>query len=124
MDFSISSQLKPGYLLIESEGRALSKHALFEHARLIFEEIAKYDCRKILLHEPGLELPASVIDYIELVETLSITYPPEIRSFRIAFVLSPRYTDIAHFCETICVNRGFWYYGFTSLQQGEDWLLG
>lgn len=122
MNFTITSQNKSDYLLIESKGRIVTKAELFKHSQLVHEEIIRYDNKKILVYEPELHFPQDLFSYLALVHNYIDNFPPDIRLLKIAIVVSAVYEEIAKFWAIACQNRGFPYNGFTSLQEAHTWL--
>ena len=109
--------------MIESKGEILKKTDLFEHSRLIYEEIIKHDNNKILVNEPEMHFPQDLFSYLALVRHYIDEFPPEIQLLKIAIVVSAQYQEIAKFWEIACQNRGFPYFTFTSFQEAHNWLI-
>lgn len=122
MNITITSQNKEEYLLIESKGDVETKEDLIRHCDLVFEEISKYDAKKILIYEPETTFPLEIYPYFDLVKHYTETFPPDIKSLKIAAVLAKEFREIAETWETLCVSRGFDYFVFTSFQEAENWI--
>lgn len=123
MDITITSANTDDYLLINSAGVIKNKDDLFKHATLVYDEFVKQDKQKILIDNRKTLLPPDLFSYYEQVKYFSETFPSRIRLVKIAVVVSPEYAEIGKFWETVCVNRGFQYFVFTSLQEAHRWLL-
>ena len=71
MNTTVSSELKPGYLLLVGSGEVVSLDQYRFLARQYSDEIRKYDCRKIIVDErqvaygPSLLLQLDIIDFYE-----------------------------------------------------------
>ena len=71
MDTTVSSELRPGYLLLVGSGEVVSLDQYRFLARQYSDEIRKYDCRKIIVDErqvaygPSLLLQLDIIDFYE-----------------------------------------------------------
>lgn len=123
MDITITSENKKEYLLIESKGILKTSDDLLKHAELIYAEIIKYDCAKILINEPGTSLPLDITQYFSVVKNYRNHFPSEIRELRLAIVVNTDYREVAETWETLCVSRGFQYFAFTSFEEAKNWLL-
>lgn len=123
MNIIITSADKKEYLLVESKGMAVSKEDLILHCQLVFKEILKYNCNKILINEPDTIFSLEITHYFELIKNYVDTLPPETRKLKIAAVVAPKYKAVAETWETLCGTRGFNYFAFTSFDKAEDWLL-
>lgn len=123
MNVQISSTEKSDYLLIISKGKLENEDDLFAHAHMIYEEIAKYDQKKILLEQTGTHFPKKLFSYLDLVKEYQSNFPPEISFLKIACVVLPEYMELGKFWETASVNRGFQFFIFTSLEDAEAFLL-
>lgn len=123
MNFTISSENRPEYLLIESKGHVVSKADLVKHSQLIYEEISKYNNKKILIYEPEMHFPQDLFAYIALVHDYIDNFPPDIRLLKIAIVVSAEYESPAKFWALACQNRGFDYSAFTSIKEANACLV-
>ncbi len=71
MNTTVSSELRPGYLLLVGSGEVVSLDQYRFLARQYSDEIRKYDCRKIIVDErqvaygPSLLLQLEIIDFYE-----------------------------------------------------------
>ena len=123
MEISITSQNTSEYLLIESKGSLETGADLLTHSQLLYNEIKKYDAKKILIDEPGTHFPLDLFLYFDLVKNYIDHFPPDIRSLKIAIVTAEAYTEIAQSWEALCVSRGLQFFVFTSFEEAIDWLL-
>jgi len=123
MNIVITSRPEPEYLLVESKGVLFTKDDLVMQSKLIHEEIIKHKAKKILVNEPDTKFPLELFPYYELVKFYVDNFPPEMRLNKIAVVIAQDYEKMARFWETVCNNRGFQYFAFTSFQKAHDWLL-
>jgi hypothetical protein len=123
MDLTITSQNKKEYLLIESKGSLETKEDLFEHSRLLYNEIIKHGAKKILIDEPATHFPLEIFPYFDLVKNYIDNFPPEVRSLKIAIVIAEEYKEIGDSWEALCVSRGLQFFAFISFEEAIDWLL-
>jgi len=123
MNITITSEEKDEYLLIESNGFIENKYDLFEHAEMIYAEIIKYDKKKILINQLGTKFPLELFSYLELANTYGDNFPFELRYLKLAIVVSEPFRKIADFWETACVNRGFQFFSFSSVDEAHYWLI-
>jgi len=123
MNFSITSQKKDGYLLIESKGIVENAEELIAHSRVVYDEIGKYSFDKILVSEPELHLPLDLVSHFNLVKNYTNEFPAEIRKFKIVVVVADSYKEVAASWESICQSRGLQFFAFTSLQDAINCLI-
>ncbi len=123
MNMVISYLETTDYLLLESKGEVTNEAELKEHYKLIFDEILKYDNKKILINGPGTSFPKSLFIYYNLVNYYIDNFPPKIRSLKIATVISEEYKEMGNFWETLCVNQGLQYFVFFTFKEAHDWLI-
>src|SRR6185312_7371533 len=115
MNLTITGQKRDGYLFIESKGIVENVDELMAHSRMIYEEIAKHDFKKILVYEPETSLPLDLIPHFDLVKSYIEQYPAHIRELTIAVVVAS--------WEAVCQSRGLQYYVFTSLEEAVNCLI-
>ena len=123
MNLTIASQKRDRYLFIESKGTLENVDELMAHSRLIYEEIHKYDFKKILIYEPETSLPLDLVPHFNLVKSYIEQYPPDIRELMVAVVVADNYKEVAATWETICQSRGLKYFVFTSLEDAVNCLV-
>jgi|GEM_PF-1973586 len=123
MNFTITSQKKEGYLLIESKGIVENVEELITHSRMIYDEIAKYSFDKILVCEPEIDLPRDLVSHFNLVKNYSKEFPAEIKKLKVAIVVADRYKEVTASWESICQSRGLQFFAFTSLQDAINCLI-
>ncbi len=123
MNITVTSANQSEYLLLESKGMAVSKEDLIKHCELVFKEILKHNCDKILINEPHTDFSLELTDYFDLVRNYVSTLPPETRKLKIAAVVAPQYREVAETWESLCVSRGFTYFAFICFDKAKEWLL-
>lgn len=123
MNFSITSQKKDGYLLIEAKGIVENVEELITHSRMIYDEISKHNFDKILVSEPELHLPLDLVSHFNLVKNYATEFPADIRKLEIAVVVSDTYKEVASSWESICQSRGLRFYVFTSFHDAINCLF-
>lgn len=123
MNVTIAAQKRDGYLFIESKGTLENVDELMAHSRMIYEEIAKHDFKKILVYEPETSLPLDLVPHFKLVQSYIEQYPRDIRELTIAVVVADNYKEVAATWETICQSRGLQYFVFTSLEDAVNCLV-
>src|SRR6478752_9134026 len=120
MSAIVSSESRPGYILIKCSGSMRNVDELRVFSQLIYEEIIKDTHTRILLRN-DVSLPVNPIEYYELVKSYAEDLPDEIRMFKLANVVQPEHHEIIKFWETVCVNRGYNFHGFISEEEGLVW---
>lgn len=123
MEISITSQSKKDYLLIETKANIESKEELMKQSQLIYEEIIRHPFKKILIDERETHLPDNLYAFFDLVKGYVEAFPSTIHELKIAIVVAKEYKEMADTWETLCVSRKLNYFGFTSLEDAEKWLL-
>jgi len=94
-----------------------------DHCTLLFDEILKYNNKKVLIDEPGTRFPKDMFIYYDLVNYYLDNFPREIRFLKIAVVIAEEFKEVGRFWETVCVNKGLQYFAFTSFRDADDWLV-
>ncbi|HUZ58662.1 MAG TPA: hypothetical protein VMU83_07765 [Hanamia sp.] len=123
MNFTITSQKKEGYLLIESKGIIENMEELIAHSRMVYDEIDKYSFDKILVREPELHLPLDLVPHFNLVKNYTTEFPAEIRKLKIAIVVADTYKEVSASRESICQSRGLQFFAFTSSEDAINCLF-
>jgi hypothetical protein len=122
MSAIVSSEKRPGYLLIKCLGSMKNVDELRVFSQLIYEEIIKDNYTRILLRN-DVSLPVNPIEYYELVKSYAEDLPDDIRMLKLANVVKPEHHEMIKFWETVCVNRGYNFHGFISEEEGVKWLI-
>lgn len=122
MNITISSRFTEDYLLIESKGKLETSEELLKHSQLLYEEIVKNGAKKILINEPGTHFPLDLFHYFDLVQNYVESFPPEIRTLKIAIVIADEYKEVAASWEALCVSRGLSFFAFTSFEDARECL--
>lgn len=120
---TITSENNADYLLIRSVASLKNEEDLIKHAMLVFDEYKKYDNKKVVLDGLATAFPSDLFPYYDLVQFYIEKFPPDIREIKLACIISPEYTRIGKFWETVSNNRGFQYRAFTSLREAEEWIM-
>lgn len=123
MEIAITSQKKRDYLFIETKAVLQTTEDLLKQSEMLYEEIAKYSFKKVLIDESETKLPKDLVPYFDLAKNYTAEFPPEIRRLKIAIVTAREYKEIAKSWESLCVSRGMNYCAFTSIGEAEEWLL-
>ncbi|MEO6188558.1 MAG: hypothetical protein ABIO82_03375 [Ginsengibacter sp.] len=116
MNITIATFPKEDYLLIESKGTVETMEELLAHSQMIWEEISKYDFKKILVDDLETIFPLDLASYFNLVKNYVENFPPEIYEAKITIVASEIYKEVMFSWETLCQSRGLQYFVFTSIE--------
>lgn len=119
----ITAENNTEYLLIRSTGNLEDESDLFMHAGLVYDEFKKYNNKRIILDALATEFPSDLFAYYDLVQFYIEKLPPEIRQLKLACVISPEYSNVGKFWQTVSNNRGFKYRAFTSVREAEEWVM-
>lgn len=123
MEITITAHEKMDYLLIETKANVETKEDLIRQSKLLYDEIAKHEFKRILVDELETTLPNNLVPYFDLVKNYVEEFPPEIRELKIATVINKEYKEVSASWETLCRSRGLNYSSFTSFEEAEQWLL-
>ena len=123
MDIKLTSENRVDYLLIESKGILQSLAELTEHGQMIYTEIAKYDCKKVLVMDVETRFPKDIFVYQNLAGNYEEKFPIDLKSIKVAVVVTEEFKDIGEFWQTVCTNRGFDFAAFTAEEDALLWLL-
>lgn len=123
MNVTLTAHPKDDYLLIETGGTIESMEGLLAHSQMLWEEICKYDFKKVLVNEPEIILPQNLVLYFDLVKDYVANFPPEIYNMKIALVFPEKYKEVVLSWETVCQSRGLQYFVFTSFEDAVHCLI-
>ena len=123
MEITITSHEETNYLLIETKATIETKEDLILQSEMLYEEIAKYHFKKILINQLETKLPKDLVVYFELVKNYVEEFPPEIRELKIATFIDEEFKEVSASWETLCRSRGLNYSSFTSFTEAKNWLL-
>jgi hypothetical protein len=121
MSAKISSRKEGDILIIKVSG-TIKKTGLIGLTNQVYEEITRHGCTRIIIDNSDLEMPTKLIEYVNLEKFYTTNLPSEIRSMKLAVVVSPMYKETGNFWETYCRNRGFGYKAFTSIEDASTYM--
>jgi hypothetical protein len=119
MEVKVSTNREEDYLLIRTCGAIEGWVPL---TKRLHEEISKHDCKRIILDHTLLEFPTHLTHYVDLVQFYAENFPGDMRFWRLAVIVDPKYKAVADFWETYCNNRGYPYGAFSSLEAARAWM--
>ncbi len=119
MSVLITSEKQESYLLIRVSGEL---EDLAKLTSVLNEEVIKFDSNIVIMDLRDLELPDSLMEYVDAVSTYQRDFPIEGHSRKVAVVVNPAYKDAAQFWETYSRNRGFLHEAVTSIEDAEEWI--
>lgn len=122
MPFDISARKEKDTLLLKVSGKLESLEELKALSVRLYEASIKFETRKVLIDEMALELTGSIVHQAELIKFYSENLPQEIREYRVAVAVDPKYRDLADFWNLYGSNRGFPWRGVTSLEAAIQWI--
>lgn len=122
MPANISAHQENHYLPIKASGIIESLEELKDFSTALYAEGIKYDTRNVVIDEMQLQLTTSVVHQCELINFYSESLPPQIKQYKIAVAVDPKYRELAEFWELYGSNRGYPWKGFTSLENALDWI--
>ncbi|HLA55916.1 MAG TPA: hypothetical protein VK623_07430 [Flavobacterium sp.] len=123
MDITLTAENKDEYLLIATTGNLETVEDLLMHADLIYQEFLKYGAKKVLLDLQETTFPKNLFSYLDLVNHYISDFSQELQSIKLAVVVTKEYENIGEFWETVCNNRGYEFFAFTSYEKAHDWLM-
>ena len=122
MPVEISAQQKKNYLLISVSGVLENLEELKNLSVQFYEQVIQYETRNVVIDELQLKLTNSIMHQVELIKYYSDNLPPEIKNYKVAVAVDPKYKDLAEFWNLYGTNRGFPWKGFTSLEEALEWI--
>ena len=122
MPVEISAQRKKNYLLISVSGVLENLEELKNLSVQFYEQVIQYETRNVVIDELQLKLTNSIMHQVELIKYYSDNLPPEIKNYKVAVAVDPKYKDLAEFWNLYGTNRGFPWKGFTSLEEALEWI--
>jgi hypothetical protein len=121
---SVSSSLEADYLLIKVSGRVADVNDMKLLTRQIYDEIMRYDSKKIVIDQRESQPLDSLVSQVELVEFYSEEFPVEARYLELAIVTDSKNEKIASFWETYAHNRGYHFRVFYSMDDALKFIGG
>ena len=122
MNTTVSSELRPGYLLLVGSGEVVSLDEYRFLARQYGEEISKYDCRKIIVDErqvaygPSLLLQSDIIDFYEF------DLGEDATDWQLAVVVGNDLIELGEFWAHSSREAGYSYRVFLSIEEAAAFL--
>ena len=116
----ITTNLVNNILILKTSGKIDSWEQITDN---IYKEVLKHNTKKIILDHRDLQLPTSILRYVEVVEHYQKNFPMEIHQLKVAVVVTEGNKSVARFWETYCLNRGFRYLAFTSMKDATNWVM-
>jgi hypothetical protein len=123
MSFTLKSRKKKEYLLIISKGVLSMTEDLVSHSNRVYMETKKFKKQKILVDDTETTFPLSLFNYSDLVNHYVMNFPPEIKQFQVAIVIAEAFKSMAEFWETVCINKGYQFRVFSTVQEAHNWLV-
>ena len=124
MSIAISSDLEADYLLIRISGSVAGIDEMKSTTRQVFDEITKYDAKKILIDQMEYQPPESLLYQTELVDFYSEEFPVDARQLKVAIATERKNKKIAGFWETCANNRGYYFNVFYSIDDAREFMKG
>lgn len=122
MPVNITSRQEKDYLLIKASGSIENVEELKDFSSRLYEEGVKYNTRNVVIDEMQMQLTTPIVHQSELINFYTQNLPPEIKLYRIAVAVDPKYREIADFWELYGTNRGYHWKGLTSLKEAINWI--
>jgi hypothetical protein len=122
MAITISSNLEADYLLIKVSGSIADMKEMMLLTKQIYDEITKYDSRKVVIDQTENQPPNSLVYQANLVDFYSEEFPVEVRHLKLAIVTDIKNKRIADFWETYAHNRGYRFRVFYSMDDARKFI--
>lgn len=107
MEIKVSSRQENNYLLIKGEGVVHNFEEWAYFSKLLSEEIAKQDLKKIIIDELDMDFPDDLDALGKLVDFISTQLPPEIKFLHLVVVMKPIYKRVGDTWQTEIDKRGY-----------------
>lgn len=122
MDLSISSEQVDDYVLVKVKGKVTDFNGMKEVTNKIYNEIAKYNLKKIILDQRENSPPEYVTYQAKLSEYYIQCFPDNMRRIKLAVITDEKHKHLAEFWKTYTTNRGFKFQVFYSFQDACDFI--
>ena len=122
MILTLSTKQENDYLIVESSGSIAN---IEEYKLLVsryYNEIMKYDIKKIILDESKMQYPKSLELQSDIVKHYSGGLFEEFRLWKLACVVDRNIIDIAKFWEFNATQRGYYHKAFDSMEEAKAWI--
>ena len=86
MKLTLSSKIENGYLLVDASGSIADIEEYKLLVKRYYDEIMKYDIKKIILDESKMQYPKSLVLQRDIVEYYTGGLPEELRFWKLACV--------------------------------------
>ena len=118
----ITSNIENDYLLIKASCRVNDLTDYNFLMNKFYEEIMKYEKRKVLVDMREVKYPVSPMLATDSVSYVSKTFSNEIKVLKIAGVVSSNFKVIADFWEFQAIENGMDYKVFTSIEEAHNYM--
>ena len=123
MDINITSRPEEDYLYIECVGRITISSDLPKRAAIVYDEILKFDFKKVLFNQVDTIIPVGLFGYHDVVRHYENDFPAYLKEIKIAVVSAREYDNVGAFWQTICASKGYQFRNFNDLDKAKAWLL-
>ena len=122
MKLILSSKQENDYLVVGASGSIadIEEYKLVE--KRYYEEIMKYDIKKIIIDKTKMLYPKSLVLQSEIVDHYSVGSPETFRLWKLACVVYRNFMDIAKFWEFKATQSGYNHKTFDSIEEARAWI--
>ena len=122
MNTTVSSELRPGYLLLVGSGEVVSLEQYRFLARQYSDEIRKYDCRKIILDERQVAYGPSLLLQLEIIDYYEFDLGADSKDWQLTVVVDNEMIGIAEVWAESSREAGYPYRAFASVEEASAFL--
>ena len=122
MNTTVSSELRPGYLLLVGSGEVVSLDQYRALARQYGDEIGKYDCRKIIVDERQVAYGPSLLLQLEIVDFYEFDLGADATDWQLAVVIDKELLAIGEVWAHSSREAGYPYRVFLSIEEASTFL--
>ncbi len=122
MKLTLSSKIENDYLIVEASGSIADIEEYKLLVKRYYDEIMKYDIKKIILDESKMQYPKSLVLQRDIVEHYSVGSSKAPRLWKLACVVDRNMIDIAKFWEFNATQRGCNHKAFDSIEEARAWM--
>jgi len=122
MKLALSSKQENDYLIVEASGSIADIKEYKLVAKRYYEEIMKYDIKRIIIDETKMKYPIRLVLQSDIVEHYSVRSPEEFRFWKLACVVDINFIEIAKFREFKATQSGYNHKAFESIEEARAWI--
>ena len=122
MNFSITSKTEGSYLLLAGEGPIVSMAEYKTTVRQYVDEVQKQTLRKIVVDQRKVDFGPSLINQMDIVTFTAREMPEEIKTWKIAVVMSDEHMILGEFWKFSSKDSGYSFETFSNIDAAIQYI--